>query len=140
VFDPMHVGKKGLLPNLFSQIESSGCSIQRESKAQDAELLEFVRTFLTSKPKQKWHGVAKATCADLRKAIDGRRLVCLYDTALSHNPSHAEMLRTRYAVPEADVLEMRKHVWTSFGSGAYTSRNDYRAGAIWNTLPVACQR
>ena len=142
-FHPIHVAKKTgeLKPSLFSQVGSDGCSIQRESKADTAELLSFVRSFLEPDGARVWLGVVSAQCASVRALLTGdspvsQRAVCVYDTAEPHNPAHAELFQA-VTMPEADAIELRRKLWGVFGSGVPTRPEDFRSGQIWSQLPEA---
>jgi hypothetical protein len=136
----MHVGKNGLKPSLFSHAEQIGCSVQRESMANDNEIIDFVRSLLDRKASAAWFGVVTATCADIRALIapgnnpDRVRAVCVYDTAEPNNRAHAEICRARDYFDESDTLELRHDLLALFQNGPMTARDLYRAGAIWNAL------
>lgn len=146
VFSPMHVGKNGLKPSLFTHAEQKGCSVQRVSIANDAELTSFVRQFLDANPALAWFGVVTASCADIRALIaPGNNpgqltAVCVYDTAERDNRAHAEICRARDYFDESDVLELRHELLQLFQNGSMTVRDLYRAGAVWNALAPALQQ
>lgn len=141
VFNPRHIRDNGKFkPSLFSQVLDEGCSIQRETQATDDELRRFVSDVLVNQTDQSWVGVVSASSKSIRAIrIEDARAVCLYDTALDANRSHAEMFAAR-TLPEADAPELRRHLLTAFGEGNVTPRDQYRGGAVWNELPATCQR
>jgi len=139
VFAPIHIGKSGLKPSLFSHAENKGCSVQRASIATDDELVRFVRTFLEQNVKCIWYGVVSALCSDIR-AISAPtekprdRAVCVYDTAEAQNRAHAEICQARNFT-EADPIEVRRELLRLFGDGVIIDRQTYRAGGVWNAIP-----
>jgi hypothetical protein len=143
VFSPMHVSPKGQVkPSLFSHVETKGCSIQRDM-ATLQEDVAFVIQFLNEASNRKWLGVAAAGCSDVRGIeIDSRarQVVCVLDTALKNNPAHAEICHNQYVVEEADRVELRAGLMAAFGGGVYSKPADYRAGQVWQALPVPLQQ
>lgn len=139
VFSPIHLNRKGeLKPSLFTHVESSGCSVQRESIASPAEILDFVSTFLSGDSERKWHGVAQAKCGDIRKinvTNSDKRNLCVYDTAEINNPAHAEICKTNYIIDEADKLELKRHIFKAFGNSSIITPDVYRSGNIHQSLP-----
>ena len=139
VFSPIHLNKKGeLKPSLFTHVETSGCSVQRESLASPKEILDFVSQFLSGDSERKWHGVAQAKSGDIRKIIitnTNKRDLCIYDTAEINNPAHAEICKTNYVIDEADKLELRSHIFRVFGDSSVIPPNAYRSGAVFQNLP-----
>ena len=140
---PMFVDKKGKVkPNVFSHVYSKGCSIQRDSVAENGELLAFVKQFLTQNGKQAWKGVIYGQCGNIRSISadnPGRREVCVYDTAKLKNPAHGELFQSQYVIDEADRIELREKLFTAFGNGNMISPLQYRDGAVWNNLPHTLQ-
>ena len=146
VFSP-YVRRNGtLIPSLFSHAEQRGCSVQRDSIANNEELTDFVRGSLERRADAAWVGVVSAACADIRALIapgdNPARLtaVCVYDTAERPNRAHAEICRARDYSDESDVLELRRELLRLFESTPMTPRQLYRAGAIWNALPGTLQQ
>lgn len=141
IFDPIHTQKKTgkIMPSVFSQVGTDGCSIQRDSVAADDELSTFVRDFLDADDKRAWLGVLSASCDAVRAIAvqaNSPRAVCVYDTGERHNTSHAELFHA-YEIPEADVLEVRRLLFAALGDGALVKPQGYRTGSIWGQLPVA---
>jgi hypothetical protein len=139
VFSPIHVHKKtgAILPSLFSHAERQGCSVQRDSRADPAELAAFASSFLKSNPKATWLGVVLAKSADVRAiALDGetRRTTCIYDTAEKKNPAHAEIFWTTQALQEGDAGELRKHLLDAFNASSPMPPSTYRSGAVLNKI------
>lgn len=139
-FHPIHIMKDGVFkPSVFSQVPADGCSVQRDSKASSAELVQFVRACLDRDASQVWLGLLSATCKAVRELLNegegqASRAVCVYDTGLSHNPSHAELFQA-LPMEKADELELRKKVWEVFGAGVPVLPNQFRGGDVWNELP-----
>jgi hypothetical protein len=133
VFHDFHVGKNGQVkPNTFSQVNTDGCSIQRDSIAPTDEINLFVRNFIRQNPGRTLQGVITAGCDALRNIrIDGieGRTVCLYDTALPENPAHGEIFRARPLEPE-DWAELRSALFDAFGGGPMTTPKEYREGTV----------
>lgn len=126
-----------LKPSLFSHIETSGCSVQREAMATNAELLPWIKRFLVKQDKQAWHGTVSGSCADLRCVMVGnamKRSLAVYDTAEQANPSHAEVFQSQYVVNEADKLELKREIMKVFGDGKITLPENYRSGKLWEVL------
>jgi hypothetical protein len=138
VFSPIHLNKKGeLKPSLFTHIETSGCSVQRESLATFNEILDFVSKFLSVDSERKWHGVAQARASDIRNINinnTNKRNLCIYDTAEINNPAHAEICKTIYVIDEADKLELRRHIFKAFGNSSVITPDAYRSGAVLQNL------
>jgi hypothetical protein len=138
IFSPLHVKKNGeLKPSLFSHIETSGCSVQREIMATNAELLPWIKKFLANQNKQAWHGTVSGSCADLRRVMvtnSTNRSLAVYDTAEQENPSHAEVFQTQYVIDDADKLELRREIMKVFGDGKITLPASYRSGSLWQEL------
>ena len=138
VFSPVHVSKKngGVLPALFNQVHTSGCSVQRDSIANNSEITTFVSTFLGAGQDRVWMGVVSAACQAVRniKIEDkGERVLCVFDTAEKGNPAHGEVCRAR-VIEEADRAELRNHLYKAFNSTAVIAPNNYREGIVWKNL------
>jgi len=104
-------------PSLFSHVHKLGCSIQRETIATTSELYIFLSKFMRADVRRTWHGVAIAECKQAREIVldgSGNRAVCVYDTAESTNPAHAELFQTQYVIDEADELEIRRKLLDIF--------------------------
>lgn len=130
VFAPIHIHKKSgeVLPSVFSHAFNKGCSIQRETKAADDEIINFVKDFLAGDSKRSWNGVLIANCGDLRNIkIDSNkeRAFCVYDTAEKNNPAHAEFGQSQ-SMLEADIAELRHELFSVFSSGKKILPKDYR--------------
>lgn len=140
VFDPIHVSRDGALKSsLFSHVNLRGCSVQRDTVATHEELVAFVQSFLTTqltkKRDTKWHSVVIAPCKKIRSLMQGsatNRSVCVFDTAERTNPAHAELFQTQYVIDEADQLELRKVLLTSFSDCLTPSQ--FRNGAVLSTI------
>lgn len=143
VFSPIQVDKKGKVkPNSFSHVHSRGCSIQRESHANDDEILALVNLVLNGKDDRAWKGVIFGKCQDMRSIVTDAanlRAVCAYDTANPENPAHAELCQTQNVINEADAVELRHNLFTAFGSGTIIEPHQYRNGAVWNSLSLPLQ-
>ena len=143
VFSPIQVDKKGnVKPNSFSHVHSRGCSVQREYVAQGCEILDLVNLVLNGKNDRAWKGVVFGKCHDIRSIVTGAgnlRAVCVYDTANSENPAHAELFQTQYVIDEADAVELRYNLFFAFGNGAISTPVQYRSGTVWNNLLLPLQ-
>lgn len=143
VFSPQQIDKKGRVkPNSFSHVHKQGCSIQRDSVAENVEMLEFVKNFLSGKDDRAWKGVLVCRCDNVRSIMDDKtahRAICAYDTADMGNPSHAELCQTQYVIDEADEAELRFKLFSAFNSSDIITPLKYRGGAIWNSLPQSFQ-
>lgn len=127
----------GLKPSLFTHVETSGCSVQREHLATNAELSPWVQTFLLNQDKLSWFGTVSALSSDIRAVSvnqSANRAFAVYDTAERNNPAHAEVFQTQYVVDEADRIELRAEIMKVFGGGNITKPTHYRSGAVWNAL------
>jgi hypothetical protein len=137
VFAPVHVSKNGgVKPSLFNQVHTSGCSVQRDSIADNSEITSFVSTFLGAGEDRVWMGVVSAECHNIRSIrIDDRseRAVCVFDTSGKNNPAHGEVCRAR-VIDEADRVELRNHLYKAFNSKAVITPENYRAGDVWANL------
>ena len=136
ILTPIHFKKGKFLPSIFSQAGTEGCSIQRESLASTNELAALVRG-MTASGKQNWYGVLSATCQSVRDIkIAGKefRTLCVFDTSNKHNPAHAELCHSQHVIEEADRLEVRRHLFAAFGSGAYVTPANYRSGEVEKLL------
>jgi hypothetical protein len=134
LFHPEQIGKKGKLKsNVFSRVISHGMSVQRETRATDDELADFVRGYLSRKSERKWHGVLVAGAARLREiklqGIDGRA-VCLYDTAERTNPSHAEICSGQTIEDNGDANELRRLLHLEFDADHPIDPDEYRGGVL----------
>ena len=138
IFSPLHVRKNGeLKPSLFTHVETSGCSVQREHLATNAELSPWVQGFLLNQDKQSWFGTVSALSSDIREvglSQSSNRAFAVYDTAERNNPAHAEVFQTQYVVDEADRIELRAEIMKAFGGGKITKPYLYRSGAVWDDL------
>ena len=138
IFSPLHVRKNGdLKPSLFSHVESSGCSVQREEFATNDELTPWVSEFLQKQSKQSWFGTVSASSSAIRNVEVGKslnRAFAVYDTAEKINPAHAEVFQTQYVIDEADRIELRAEIMKVFGGGVISTPEKYREGVIWNRL------
>lgn len=141
VFSPMHVDKKGnIKSSVFSHVSHRGCSVQRESIAEDQEMIAFVESFLSKRDDYKWLGVLVANVADLRSlkvGETGNRSVCAYDTAEKTNPAHAELFQSQYVVEEADEPELRTKLFQAFGRGVLIAPNQYRESRVLDVVTSA---
>ena len=137
VFSPIHVGKKGILPAVFSHTFTVGCSIQRESIVSESELVRFVKDFLTGKDDRSWCGVLTADSKALRSCTmdnPDRRAFCIYDTAEKHNAAHCEIHQAQYEIDEADKIELRAKLFKAFNGGVPTAPAAYRNGSILDQI------
>lgn len=137
IFSPMHVTKKGKVkPSLFSHVDNKGCSIQRNSVAEDNEIIGFLKSFLSSDIRYQWLGVVTGNCEKVRKInIDdnNNQLICVYDTAEENNPAHGEMCQSNYLIEDADRLELRAELlFKVFGESI--SPENYRDRAVFKNI------
>lgn len=118
------------MPSIFSQIENSGCSVQREDLACNDELKLWLHSALAGNGQpQTWGGVVQAKCDDLRQIeVDDsmKRALAVYDTAEKNNPSHAEIFQTQYVIDAADAGEIRSKIFKAFGGGPVIKPSHYR--------------
>lgn len=143
-FVPLHFTKAGAVkPNLFSQVFTDGCSIQRESLATQQELSKWMGDLLRDNSKFIWRGVLTAKCSDLRginaDAKNIGRSVCVYDTALSVNTSHGEIFAADSTIDEADELEIKAELMKCFDSENLIHPQQYQNGFVWNSLSTEYQ-
>lgn len=144
IFSPMHLDRKGkkVKPSLFEQVHSSGCSVQRDSLASDAELISFVDSFLALDPARQWMGSLEASCDSIRSIfVDGisTRTLCVFDTGELENNAHAELFSATI-FDEADRSELRYELWKIFNSKALVFPEAFRAGRVFRGLSVAYQK
>lgn len=142
VFSPLHFGKKGIKPSIFSHVYTRGRSVQRDTVASEQELVEFARNFLGSREDFVWKGVLSAGCDSVRQialGLSSGRSLCVYDTAEKNNPAHAEICQAKYVIDEADRNELRAELFAAFNKGVIISPQFYRNGAVWNALPNELQ-
>ena len=139
IFSPLHFNKKGeFKPNAFSHVHQKGCSIQRDSVAEENEISEFIKRLLLSQDNFVWKGLLLAECHTVRSILTNnstKRAVCVYDTAEKDNPAHAEICQTNYILEEDDEAELRHNLFFAFGNREILSPLQYRNGMIWNNLP-----
>lgn len=140
-FSPIHVGKNGLKPSLFSHAFSHGCSIQRDATASNDELIKWLANLMHSQPDWTWKKVAIAACDDVRAVMlsDGSKGFCVYDTANADNPSHGEIFQAKYQLEEADQLELKREIMRIFTKTAPHEPRSYRGGDLWNALQPELQ-
>ena len=138
VFAPLHVRRNGKLnSSLFSQVQNTGCSVQRESIAARDELVPWITAFLNKNGTFTWIGTVTSACAALRAltvAASDQRAVAVYDTAEAENSAHAELFQTQYVIDEADKIELRANLHKAFGGGAIGRPDEYRDGAVWTDI------
>lgn len=138
IFSPMHTNSRGVVkPSLFEHVHTRGCSVQRDSIANDAEITSFVTNFLNDGDDRVWLGAVSAKCSDVRDIrIDGDkdRAMCVFDTAEPNNPSHGEICRAR-VVDEADKAELRHSLWKAFNGSVVIKPSDYRMGRPMDRAP-----
>lgn len=140
ICSPIHVNPKtGKLKSAaFSYFENRGCSVQRESVAQDSEISEVVGDLLNSNDSLRWCGVATAKTQDLRSmqfSSKRGRAIAVYDSAELKNPAHAEFcLISQSNLEDGDMNELRRLVMLSFGNGLLVHPNAYRGGAVKSNL------
>ena len=143
VFSPFQVGKNGELNSgAFSHVYEKGCSIQRDTIAENDEILLFVNQFLEKRDDLAWKGLLLADCSAVRKILvknSTRRAVCVYDTAEEENPAHGELCQTQHVLDEDDKVELRHDLLMAFGNKAIIPPAQYRDGIIWNGLPSQFQ-
>lgn len=127
--------KKSVKPNFFSHTDSRGCSIQRESIAEDSELVTFVKRYREKNPDNNWFGVVTGRCQEIRGILtdQGERGYCVYDTGYKLNPSHGEICKTHH-IEEADKAELRKHLMEVFHDGLVVKPDKYRDGRIFSQI------
>lgn len=127
--------KKSVKPNFFSHADSKGCSIQRESIAEDAELVTFVKKYKEKNPKDNWFGVATGRCQEIRGILtdQGKRAYCVYDTGYKFNPAHGEICKTHH-IEETDKAELRRHLMKVFHDGLVIKSDKYRDGKIFSQI------
>lgn len=136
LFD-IHITNKGTVrPSAYSHAFRKGCSIQREDRASDSEIGNWIKDFLQNNPQRSWRGVARASCQsirDLRLTGSKQKLFCVYDTAeFASNPAHGEICicLARPLDDEGEMPEARKLIRDAFGGDAYTGPAAHRAGRI----------
>lgn len=138
LFSPIQIDKKGKFkPSSFSHVHTRGCSIQRDSIANNDELLAVINYVLQLGDDRAWKGVIFGDCNEIRNIMDDsatHRLVCTYDTANPDNPAHAELFQSQYIIDEADALELRHNLFVAFGNGNIVSPSKYRSGSVWANL------
>ena len=122
---------KSVRPSFFSQVDTKGCSIQRESIVNDNELVAFVKEFKKTNPGHSWLGVVTGGCHEIRSILTDQdeRACCVYDTGNESNPAHGEMCRTHH-IKEADKAELRRHLMKAFHDGLVIEPDKYRDGKI----------
>ena len=123
--------KKSIKPSFFSQADTKGCSIQRESIVEDSELVTFVKKYREKNPKSNWFGVVTGNCQEIRRILtdQDKRAYCVYDTGYELNPAHGEICKTHH-IEEADKAELRRHLKKIFNNGLIIEPNNYRDGKI----------
>jgi len=140
LFSPLIVDKKGQVkPNAFAHVKTNGCSIQRESLAENQEMHAFLDGFLRKNTKAVWMGVLIADCAKIRSIVIGnekKRALCVYDTAEQSNPAHAEICQTEHLKFEADELELRHALFEAFGNKQILPPSQYREAELMEMLPA----
>lgn len=138
VFSPYQVGKNGKLkPSAFSHVYSKGCSIQRDTIADNDEILLFVNRFLEKRDDYVWKGLLVAESGAVRKILtrnSTQRAVCVYDTAEKKNPSHGEICQTQHVLDNDDEVELRHDLLMAFGDKVIIPPDQYRDGVVWNNL------
>ena len=123
--------KKSIKPSFFSQVDTKGCSIQRESVVNDDELVTFVKGFREKNPRRNWLGVVTGGCHEIRSILtdQDKRACCIYDTGYKVNPSHGEICKTHH-IEEADKGELRSQLMKIFNNGLIIEPHRYRDGKI----------
>ena len=123
--------KKSIKPSFFSQVDTKGCSIQRESVVNDDELVTFVKGFREKNPRRNWLGVVTGGCHEIRSILtdQDKRACCIYDTGYKFNPSHGEICKTHH-IEEADKGELRSQLMKIFNNGLIIEPHRYRDGKI----------
>ena len=138
VFSPYQVDRKGKLkPSAFSHVYNKGCSIQRDSLADNEEIFLFVNRFLGNRDDYIWRGVLVADCSVVRNIFiksQMKRAVCVYDTGTKDNPSHGEICQTHHVLDEDDKIELRHDLLMAFGNKRIISPDQYRSSSIWDNL------
>jgi len=136
VFSPMHFNRNGKLkPSVFSHVQTRGCSIQRESIANNDHAFAMVQEVLNSNSDTAWQGVLFGQCGDVRSIMvnGNRRSICIYDTADQENPAHGEMCQSEHFEAD-DFAEIRHDLFVAFANSNLTPPPEYRGGAVWNRL------
>jgi len=142
IFSPIHVDRKGRIkPSIFSQIFTTGCSIQRDGIATSNELIDFTQKFLSGDDNRLWKGVLIAKSETVRKIVNSlkNQAICVYDTAEMDNPAHAEMMIS-YNIAETDRAELTARLYEVFDNQNPISPEKYRNGEIWQELPSDLKR
>lgn len=138
VFSPYQVDKKGKLkPSAFSHVYDKGCSIQRETIAENDEILLFINQFLEKREDHVWKGLLVAESSAVRKILiknTSRRAACVYDTAEKENPSHGEICQTQHVIEDDEKVELRHDLLMAFGNEEIIPPAQYRKGIVWNAL------
>jgi hypothetical protein len=132
---PRHISKakpNEVKPSFFSQADTVGCSVQRESLSSDDVLKSIVHAAEETK-QQEWRGVLQAEISTIRRiklfGFKGRA-VCIYDTAMHDNIGHADIFHSERVIEEADRVEVRKHLMDAFNGGKFVTPKQYRGGAL----------
>lgn len=140
---PFQITKTGKIKTgMFSHTANRGCSIQRETKATNNELVASLEQFLSGRDDATWKGILQARTSDVRSIVlsDAKeRAVCVYDTADENNPAHAEMCNS-YVLTDEDNIELRFELTKAFDNGRIINPIDYRGGKVWNLLSAELQR
>lgn len=120
-------------PSIFSQVTTNGCSVQRESIADDDEIVSFVKRSVNT-DELGWLGVLEGRCDQLRRINlmrqPGHQSVCVYDTGERLNPSHAELFHSRESLAPEDVVELRGQLMAIFNDGKLVAPSQYRNGKV----------
>lgn len=135
---PMQINKNNrVIAGAFSHALSKGCSVQRETKASDAELSEHVTSFLNGGDDRKWCAVVIGNAQVIRnlemEGFDGR-LMCVYDPGEPTNPAHAEICATRIFEDDGSANEFRRVLGIAFNADRPLSPASYRGGEVMRLL------
>lgn len=137
IFSPMHIKRGKVVSSLFSHAANKGCSVQRESRATNSEIEEFVSGFMNRIEDAVWLGVVQANCEEIRGLRidnDESQTVCVYDTAEKDNSSHAEMCASHTFTDEDDI-ELRAKLMEVFGAKrVHSPPESYRDAVVWRNL------
>ncbi len=142
---PQHIGRDKLpKPAALSDAERSGLSVFRESQATDGEIRNVAeglveRARASQGDKAGVFGVLRMPCITVRECrADGECApgYCVYDTAETLIPSHAEAFQRVHGTDDALRDARRKTLFSLVKSG-FVSVEDFRDGLLRDLAPRA---
>lgn len=137
LYSPIHINPTtgDVNPIYFRDAANRGLSVNRKMHIDEAELRvriegKIARDRDADKKRDDFFRVLTARCDAVKGILeDGKRLFCVYDTAMSDDPSHADICQANDPLTKhtkAERMKMRSRLFESFDTRPHTLETVYQ--------------